>query len=148
MRPDQTDQRWARAPFRKVAIIAFGAAVFLGVASVVKPPPRSAEAGAGSSLRVPETSRRADITAISRSNIPAHAKAWRLIGTLEGREHRVGCYASPDGPRYSVYTLDGALLSADLPADEVYRLFPEIDLENMTLEPGEGGGALMLMDRD
>ena len=147
MRPNQTDQRWARAPFRKVAIIAFGAAVFLGVASVVKPPPRSAEAGAGSPLRAPETSRRANNTAITRSNIPAHAKGWRLIGTLEGREHRVNCYASPEGPRYSVHTLDGALLQADLPADEVYRLFPEIDLQNMTLEPGEGG-ALMLMDRD
>ena len=143
MPPDLAPQSSGSTSIRRIAVLAFGAAVFFGVASVVKPPPQSAEAGFDSMRRTPETSR----LAADAPRASAHAKGWRLLGTLEGREQRVLCFASPDGPRYSVHTLDGALLVADLPADEVYRLFPEIDLENMRLEPG-ADGPLMLMDRD
>ena len=117
---------------------ALGAFVlFFGVASLVKPPPRSASASGGGLPR-PSGSALAQLS--------DHAEPGRLLGTLEGREYAVRCYASPLGPRYSVLTLDGRLLGSDLPADEVYRVFPGVDLESMRLEPG--AGPLMLMDRD
>jgi hypothetical protein len=115
-----------------------GAAVlFLGVASVIKPPPRASTA-ALTPLPAPSAE---GLAALARGQTPG-----ALIGTLEGAEHRVLCHASPAGPRYSVFTLDGRLLRADLPADAVYREFPGLDLENMRLE--QPNRPLMLMDHD
>jgi hypothetical protein len=68
----------------------------------------------------------------------AHPKGWKLICTLMGTEHMVRCWASPDGPRYSVFTMDGRLLQADLPADEVYRGFPDIELGNLRADRPTG----------
>lgn len=66
---------------------------------------------------------------------------------LDGAERTVLCFATPDGPRYSVFTREGVLLQADMYADDVYRVFPDLDIENMHLEPGPDG-PLMLMDQD
>lgn len=127
---------------RTLALIIAGAALFLGVASVIKPPPRSASAnvppavspfGAPAPTHPPRTE-------------AAHPKGWKLIGTLEGTQHMVRCWATPDGPRYSVYTLSGQLLQADLPADEVYRAFPDIELENLRADPPAGRSTLMMAD--
>ena len=57
---------------------------------------------------------------------------------LSGVEYWVLIYGSPDGPRYSVCSLDGRLLQADLPADEVYKAFPTLDVEGMWVDPPNG----------
>lgn len=132
-----TTPRHQRHAGRNLAFVLGAVALFFGVASVVKPPPRSASA---SSTALPRPSSSAF------AQLSAHAEPGRLIGSLEGREFLVQCFSSPLGPRYSVLTLDGRLLQADLPADEVYRAFPGVDLENMRLEPASG--PLMLMDRE
>lgn len=122
---------------RQLAFALGAVVLFFGVASVVKPPPRAASA---SGLGLPQPSGPA------ANRLSDHAEPGRLLGTLEGREYLVKCYASSSGPRYSVFSLDGRLLQGDLPADEVYRAFPGVDLESMRLEPG--AGPLMLMDRE
>lgn len=111
-----------------------GLGVFFGVASFIKPAPRQASASVPNpvQLTVP-------VTALGE-----HPKGWKLLGTLQGKKYLVRAYASPEGPRYSVYSTAGQLLQADLPADEVYRAFPEADLQNMRLEPGVSSDALML----
>lgn len=122
---------------RRILPILCGAAVFFGVASVVKPPPRSASAG--------NTPRRTLAPAPLANT--AHPQGWKLLGMLDGAERTVLCFATPDGPRYSVFTREGVLLQADMYADDVYRVFPDLDIENMHLEPGPDG-PLMLMDQD
>ncbi len=121
---------------RGAVLVLAGAAIFLGVASVIKPPPRSATA-----TNIPV----APLQLPPRTEA-SHPKGWKLVGTLEGTQHMVRCWATPDGPRYSVYTLDGRLLQADLPADEVYRGFPDIELENLRADPPAGHSTLMIVD--
>jgi hypothetical protein len=107
-----------------------GAMVFLGIASVVNPNgPRTASADPFSTP--------------PRTSTTTHPKGWKLIGTLVGTQHEVRCWATPDGPRYSVHTLDGCLLQDNLPADEVYRAFPDVDLEHLRADPPSGGPIMM-----
>ena len=115
-----------------------GVALFVGVASVIKPSPRGASAGI-EGLNEPAI-------AVHRANATRaeHPRGWKLIGIVEGREHVLRCWATRDGARYSVHALDGRLVQDDLPADEVYRGFPDLDLPNLRADPpGEGG---MLVD--
>jgi hypothetical protein len=108
--------------------------MFLGVASIIKPNPRDA----GASVLTSGSRSSASPVAHAEANstgAPDHPKGWKLLGMLEGREHIVKCWASPEGPRYSVYTLDGRMIQADLPADEVYRGFPDVDLPNLRTDP-------------
>lgn len=115
-----------------LAIACIGA--FLGVASFIKPAPRQAAASIPNPVEL----------AIPVSALGEHPKGWKLLGTLQGKKYLVRAYASPEGPRYSVYSTLGRLIQGDLPADEVYRAFPEADLKNMQLEPGVPSNALML----
>lgn len=119
---------------KRVLVLAVGVGVFFGVASMIKPAPRQAAADVPTNVprRLP-------------SATPGeHPKGWKLLGSLQGKQFLVRAYASPEGPRYTVYSIKGELLQADLPADEVYRAFPDVDLENMQLEPGVTPGTLML----
>ena len=80
-----------------------------------------------------------------------HPKGWACLGLMEGAEYYVLIYGSPEGPRYTVCTLSGRTLQSDLPADDVYRAFPTVDVEGMRLEPAvlptaPDGPALMLAD--
>lgn len=111
-----------------------GVGVFFGVASFIKPAPRQASASVPNPVQL----------TIPASALGEHPKGWKVLGTLQGKNLLVRAYASPEGPRYSVYSTAGQLLQADLPADEVYRAFPEADLQNMRLEPGVPSNALML----
>jgi hypothetical protein len=159
---------------RLVAVFALGV-VFLGVASVIKPDPRSATATGGNSFTVepgPQSgtnsgrgsgaigagkrpSQRAASSAANRPpaddvvaqrlSAKAHSQGLTLLGQLRGKQYRVLAYAAAEGGAvYSVFTLDGAPLAADLQADEVYRTFPELDLT--TLRDAPGSDALMLAD--
>ncbi len=119
---------------RRMLFVLAGAAVFLGVASVIKPAPRQAAATIPTAVPL----------VLPASSLGPHDKGWKLLGTLQGKTLIVRAFASPDGPRYSVYSTLGQLLQADLPADEVYRAFPQVDLQNIRLEPGVTSDALML----
>jgi hypothetical protein len=145
-------------------IVAFACAiVFLGIASFFKPEPRGAAAvptnqtvtpprevvgGSGSaqfrfrnqSLVEPA----ANDEVARRLGRTTHTDGWRLLGQLEGREHRVLIFASPEGPRYSVYSLSGELLQADLAADDVYRAFPDLELGSLRDVPASDGKTIML----
>ena len=145
-------------------IVAFACAiVFLGIASFFKPEPRGAAASpTNQPAATPHATVRGNASAqfASRNNSllePAaddevarrlgrttHTDGWRLLGQLEGREYRVLIFASPVGPRYSVYSLAGELLQADLAADDVYRAFPDLDLGALRDVPASAGKAIML----
>jgi len=138
-------------------LLVAGGVIFVGVASVIKPTPRDAAASPGGAemdqfalelrdafsepinVNSNDPQERALVERLKQrsaaANAAQHPKGWKLLGMLEGREHLVKCWASPEGPRYSVFTLDGRLLQADLPADEVYRGFPDIDLLNLRADP-------------
>jgi hypothetical protein len=135
---------------RRLGVAAVGAGAFVLVASVVDPqlsPAKTPEA-----MNMPPVLSSEDREHVERMLAArAHAKGWRLLGVLEGIDYYTLAYASPDGPRYTVCALDGRLLLADLPAGEVYRAFPTLDLENLRLDPADlplapEGGPLMLAD--
>jgi hypothetical protein len=133
---------------KRVLIVAVGVALFFGVSSIIKPPPQSASATPLTPRSQPTVKPRKDLPyTFAQASRGDHPKGWRLVGQLEGREHNVLCFASPQGPRFSVFSRDGKLLQADLPADEVYRAFPALDIENMQMPKSETG-PLMLMDQD
>lgn len=73
----------------------------------------------------------------------------RVLGEFIGNRYRVRAVTSPDGPRYDVLTLDGAVLKDGLYADEVYKHFPGLEITRLQFGPDDGvfdGGALMLAD--
>lgn len=135
--------------------------VFLGVASLIKPDPRSATANPGGGtgampvagadglehIRTVKPERAAEVAAeLART---PHPKGWKLLGLLQDQRYHVLVYTSPDGPRYSVFALTGALLEADLPADQIYRVFPDLDVTKLRADPPNGvtpTGPLMLAD--
>lgn len=135
----------------RIGLVAAAMAVFVGVASVIKPPPQNASAinpaprGSDQAGRSSGAGRGADRALPAPLSGLAHPQGWKLIGMLESAEHRVLCYASPNGPRYTICALDGRVLQADLPADEVYRAFPSIDLETMRDDPSGTRGSSPLM---
>ncbi len=153
---------WRRG--RRVLLVLIGGVLFLGVASVIKPSPRGAAAAEGGSnnpefkieLRKafvhPGDANSTNPNGMESAKLPTarqavaeatHPKGWKLIGTLEGREHMLRCWATPDGPRYSVHTLNGRLIQDELPADEVYRGFPDLDLSNLRADPPSDRGMLV-----
>ena len=80
-----------------------------------------------------------------------------LLGEMVGRENRIWVYGEGAEVRYTVCTLQGDVLMADMEADEVYRLFPHLDLMGMHLDPtprvaedqsGVSGGPLMIADTE
>lgn len=147
--------------FCRLAAVVVGTVAFLGIASLVKPDPRSASANAPASSTTPATTlhnlsgntpaqgsrldgaRSSDVS--QRLASTPHAKGWKLLGELESVEYRVLMHASPDGARYSVYTLDGRLLQSDLEGDDVYRVFPALDLKPLQDAPAKNDGPLMLV---
>jgi len=147
----------------RVLALVLAGAMFVGIASIIKPAPRSAAADAKNQAVLDEFAAemrdvfvspvREDPTDPREAELVKRLKARKaaadaqtsaaesgraLLGTFQGREHMVKCFASPDGPRYSVYTLDGRVLQANLPADEVYRAFPDIDLSTLRADPPDG----------
>lgn len=119
---------------RRLAIVVAGAAVFLGVASIIKPQPQQASATPEPGPVEPSKLE----TKAGRHALPQHPQEWKCLGFIEGREYVVIAFASPEGPRYTVKSREGAVLQRDLPANEVYRAFPDIDLENLRVDPPEG----------
>lgn len=71
----------------------------------------------------------------------------KLLGSLVGNAYTIRIHASTDGPLYSVWdTRSGRLLAEDLPADDVYRHFPDLDPRALHLGPdGAPGDAADLL---
>lgn len=70
-----------------------------------------------------------------------------LIGRTLGRSHRLVIYMTTDGARYTITDNSGRILAEDLPEDDVYRAFP--DLDPGSLHAGTSGDhRLMLVDPD
>src|SRR5262249_38131926 len=147
-RPPSNEPDPSRAWKRTAAVVAGGIA-FLGIASLIKPEPRTASAYENSVTPAqtlgqnPVGGRSPDLAA--RLALRPHPKGWRVLGSLESTEHIVLVYASPDGPRYSVFTLQGRLISADLAAEDVYREVPDLDLSTLRDLPESDGKALMMV---
>lgn len=133
--------------------------MFLFVASVVDPKPSPAADPAGTPALPLTPGGRGDDRpgAVSRDQVQRallsrpHPEGWPSLGLIEGTEYYLLIHGSPNGPRYTVCTLTGRILQADLPADEVYRAFPTVDVEGMRLEPAvlpiaPDGPALMLAE--
>jgi len=72
-----------------------------------------------------------------------------LIGSLIGRDYLVWIYSASDGPRYTVCEPDGFVLESMLRPDDVYRIFPDLDIQTMQFTPeGSGGEPLMMVIPD
>lgn len=71
-----------------------------------------------------------------------------LLGELIGTEYRVRITSSPDGPRYTILSLDGSVLLEDATLEEADAAFPDLGLLNLSGGP-DGDvivGPLMLAD--
>lgn len=139
---------------KRVIALGAGLAVFLFAASVVDPrqspaadplSPPMARTAAGKNTEPTRDEVQRGLLARK------HPLGWPVLGLIEGVEYYLVIHGSSEGPRYTVCTLTGRVLQADLPADDVYRAFPTVDVEGMRLEPAAlpltpDGPALMLVD--
>lgn len=128
---------------QRVAALALGVVTFLALSSLVEPQPSAA-----SDHHVPPVSnitpRKAE--EISRALLQRqHPSRWPGLGLLEGTDYLVLMYGSPKGVRFTVCSRLGEILEEDLPAADVYRSFPDLDIPGMQLDPTEAGGSLPLM---
>lgn len=146
-------------PLARGLAVVVALVVYLTVASVVKPGRSSAEPGVQRitpSKSLPQLRDGKDADQWVRSIVPAaperNAHGWRLLGQMVGGERLVWIYSSPDGPRYTICTKTGEILREDLEADDVYRVFPDLDISGMRLEPRPEGGqkpeSLMTADNE
>ena len=63
------------------------------------------------------------------------------LGELVDNRYTVKVYATPAGPRYSVYDHDGTRVAALLSAEKVAKLYPDLPLPDARAD-----GPLQLMD--
>jgi hypothetical protein len=130
----RTDDGEARLhwTFERLLVCAAGCGLFVGAATLLGGPQASS---AGPVAHGP----------LPRGAAKGAASSARL-GELVGRKYRVLVLASPMGPLYTVCTLDGHLLHANLAADEVYKVVPDLDVQGLDAGDGAGGrGSLMMV---
>ncbi|MBX3356912.1 MAG: hypothetical protein KF745_00640 [Phycisphaeraceae bacterium] len=125
----------------RIVAIAVAVMVFAAISSVIRPSDSSADP---LHARTPKP---------TLGPAPAVFKAPdrdalgnMLIGQLTSADHLVLAYATREGPRYTVCALDGTVLESNLMADDVYRVFPSLNIENMVLDPDEGSQPVMMFD--
>lgn len=121
---------------------------FIALASVFNPEQtratvatvkRGVESLVGDTTRVPE----------GAAKPPARDSRGRmLLGEMVGNGHRVWVYGRGTEVRYTVCTPEGEVLTSDISAEDVYRLFPHLDLRTMRLDtlPDSDTGAVMMVD--
>lgn len=121
---------------RRFAIVAGGITTFVLVASVIEPFKSEAEPAREAAQKqlsaVPSVDPSDVVRALVQMKQP---HGWPLLGALVGKNEMVLVHASPQGPRYSVFTHQGQLLEPDLSADDVYRSFPSLDIKSLRLDP-------------
>lgn len=148
--------RDGRRLLRRLATVVAGVGVFAVASSVIEPRPSSARDLNADGPQPPSWGQAAvdNYDPATRERVQKklveakHPQGWPVLGLLEGVEYYVVIHGSPEGPRYTVCSLQGRVLQADLPKDDVYRAFPTLDVEGMRLEPAAvpDGPALMLAD--
>ncbi len=70
----------------------------------------------------------------------------QLVVELVGAEHHLRAFATPDGPRYDVLSAKtGEVIARNLHADDVYRVAPGLDLEQLGLPTEDPDGPEQLM---
>ena len=68
------------------------------------------------------------------------------LGTLHARNHRVEVFATPFGPRYTIYDREGNLLGELLNTDEVQNEFPDANLIDLLSGFDEGQYIMQVED--
>jgi hypothetical protein len=112
----QRRRRYARIGGR-VIIASLAVGLFVAVASVFEPE---------NSIATPERLRQ-DVDPVALS-------AGTYLGELVGRNHSVVIHATPDGPRYTALDGLGNVIAADLMADEVYQLLPDVNIDTLSAD--------------
>lgn len=145
------NQRSAEFLRRAAAIVVLGLA-FLFMGSVFAPDRTTAgeraELGAaGTAPLVRRSPAEAGVTETAGASVDPH-EGLRALGSLESGRYLIDIYATPQGPRYSVYERSAEadrtaaqpkLIGALLRADQVRGLVPEIQLESMDFSAPAGG---------
>lgn len=127
-------RRYGATVVKRLTVAAAGFGVFVFVASLVDP--QSSPAGqTDMAVNVPHLTEAQRQLVEQRLLARRHPRHWPVLGLLEGPEYYTLIHSSPDGPRYTVCALNGQVLLADLPADDVYRAFPTLDVSGMRLDP-------------
>ena len=98
------------------------------VAAIRRPAPSAAE-----------TPGPAAAASADRAASPSDAAA--LLGEMVGRHYRVRLLTTAQGIRYDILTLRGVVLAEQLTGEELYRAYPELDLDSLQAAP-----SLMLVD--
>jgi hypothetical protein len=98
----------------------------------------------GGCASAPDQDGRPLTDAESRTTAAANSTGVEVC-ELVGRDSIVKVMASAGGTRYTLCSLDGAILARDLDAVGLARLRPDLDPESMQADWGRG--PLMLMDR-
>ncbi len=129
-------RRLRPSPFQKGLLFGAGAMAFVLAAATFEPSPSAAGDAPGPAPR--SASPRAPF----RARPPA---AGAPLGELIGGRYLVRITLLPQGPRYTVCTPDGEVLATDLPADEVYRDFPDLDPAALHLGPDHGPGTPLML---
>ena len=70
---------------------------------------------------------------------PADVGPGTPIGSLKGRDHTVAFYSTPEGPRFTVSTVDGKVLGEQLSVDQLRAQLPKIYEEFKSSVAGPGG---------
>jgi hypothetical protein len=109
--------------FEKLLIAAASCGLFIGIATFLGP--QASEAG---------------------QSAAAHPSAHRHLGELRGLKYRVLIEPSSHGPLYTVCTRSGQVLHPPIPAEDVYKLFPDLDIQTMSAGPDEGTPLMMVDD--
>ncbi|MBL0921156.1 MAG: hypothetical protein IBJ10_03395 [Phycisphaerales bacterium] len=53
------------------------------------------------------------------------------LGTLTGGDYTIEIVPHPDGPRYTVYDRNGEKIADQLPAEDLYRIAPDLDVTGL-----------------
>jgi len=98
------------------------------------------------SVFVPERIRAGEGVGSGRPHSTDPHKSLLALGTIEDDSYLVRIFATPDGPRYSVYdTVDGSELGVLLTEEQVAKWFPGLPLPTMDFDMP---GPLMLTEPD
>ena len=120
--PDGLTKRVPLPFVRALAVLGF-LAVFYTAASLFNPDPSAATPVANP--RPLPTQSGADIERLNPRTTPA------LVGTLSGAHYTLDVYLTPAGARYTVKDLAGNVLADQVTSDDLYRDFPDLDVDHM-----------------
>lgn len=74
-----------------------------------------------------------------KSDEPEAAVSGTPIGSLQGRKHTLTFYSTPEGPRFSVSTLDGDVLGEQMSVDQLRAQLPDVYETFKSSIAGTGG---------